>query len=85
VDEIHEHILYDDHRHISLGSLDGMEDRTVTIGSFSKTQRDRLACRLCPRRLITHRPIRKMHDFLTVAPAPPSVRGITALRCRRCT
>ncbi len=36
-DEIYEHIVYDGHRHISIGSLPGMEDRTVTIGSFSKS------------------------------------------------
>lgn len=35
VDEIYEHILFDGHRHLSLGSLPGMEERTVTIGSFS--------------------------------------------------
>ena len=36
-DEIYEHILYDGHRHVSIGSLAGMEDRTVTINSLSKT------------------------------------------------
>ena len=36
-DEIYEHILYDGNRHVSMGSLPGMEDRTVTIGSLSKT------------------------------------------------
>ena len=49
-DEIYEHILYDGHQHVSIGSLPGMEDRTITIGSLSKTyQRDRLAGRLRPR------------------------------------
>ena len=36
-DEIYEYILYDGHRHVSLGSLPGMEDRTVTLSGFSKT------------------------------------------------
>jgi aminotransferase len=36
-DEIYEYILYDDHRHVSIGSLSGMEDRTVTLSGFSKT------------------------------------------------
>ena len=36
-DEIYEHILYDGKKHTSLGSLEGMQDRTITIGSFSKT------------------------------------------------
>ena len=36
-DEIYEQILYDGAQHVSLGSLPGMEDRTVTINSISKT------------------------------------------------
>ena len=36
-DEIYEYILFDGHRHLSLGSLPGMEDRTVTLSGFSKT------------------------------------------------
>jgi aspartate aminotransferase len=34
-DEIYEDIVYD-HEHISIGSLNGMADRTVTINGFSK-------------------------------------------------
>jgi len=34
-DEIYEKIIYD-HEHVSIGSLPGMEDRTVTINGFSK-------------------------------------------------
>jgi len=34
-DEIYEKIIYD-HEHISIGSLSGMEDRTITINGFSK-------------------------------------------------
>src|ERR1700722_1044239 len=36
-DEIYEHILYDGAQHISLASLDGMRDRTITINGMSKT------------------------------------------------
>src|SRR5260370_22814401 len=36
-DEIYEHILYDDRKHISIASLNGMENRTMTISGFSKT------------------------------------------------
>ncbi|RDZ46714.1 aspartate aminotransferase [Haloferax sp. Atlit-10N] len=35
-DEIYERIVYDGFEHTSLGSLDGMEDRTITINGFSK-------------------------------------------------
>jgi aminotransferase len=36
-DEIYEKILYDGTRHISIGSLPNMEDRTITVNGFSKT------------------------------------------------
>ena len=80
-DEIYEHILYDGHNHVSLGSMDGMQERTITIGSFSKTYSVTgwrvgyaLACAE-----ITER-IRKIHDFLTVgAPAPLQQACVTAL------
>ncbi|MFC7204163.1 pyridoxal phosphate-dependent aminotransferase [Haloferax namakaokahaiae] len=35
-DEIYERITYDGFEHTSLGSLDGMSDRTITINGFSK-------------------------------------------------
>ncbi len=35
-DEIYEKIVYDGTRHISIGSLPGMEDRTITVNGFSK-------------------------------------------------
>jgi len=36
-DEIYEKIVYDGTRHISIGSLPHMEDRTITVNGFSKT------------------------------------------------
>jgi len=36
VDEIYEKIVYDGARHVSVGSLSGMEDRTITVNGFSK-------------------------------------------------
>ncbi|MDX1583075.1 MAG: pyridoxal phosphate-dependent aminotransferase [Thermoanaerobaculia bacterium] len=36
-DEIYEYIVYDEHRHLSLGSIDRFRDRTITISGFSKT------------------------------------------------
>lgn len=35
-DEIYEKIVYDGARHVSIGSLPGMEDRTITVNGFSK-------------------------------------------------
>jgi aminotransferase len=36
VDEIYEKLVYDGARHVSLGALPGMEDRTITVNGFSK-------------------------------------------------
>lgn len=36
-DEPYEHLLYDDARHFSIASLDGLEEHVVSIYSFSKT------------------------------------------------
>lgn len=36
VDEIYEKLVYDGARHVSIGSLPGMEDRTITVNGFSK-------------------------------------------------
>ena len=71
-DEIYEHILYDDHVHVSMATLPGMYGRTITISGLSKTFSVtgwRLGYVLAPPELSNA--IRKVHDFLTVgAPAP---------------
>jgi aminotransferase len=81
-DEIYEHIIYGGARHISLGSLPGMADRTITISGLSKTYSVtgwRLAYAIACERLTSA--IRKVHDFLTVgAPHPLQEAGATALR-----
>jgi aspartate/methionine/tyrosine aminotransferase len=81
-DEIYEHIMYDGRRHLSIGSLDGMADRTITISGLSKTYSItgwRLAYVIACERLTSA--IRKMHDFLTVgAPHPLQEAGAFALR-----
>ena len=80
-DEIYEHIIYDNKRHISIASLEGMADRTVTINSLSKTYSVtgwRVGWALA-RVNITNQ-IRKVHDFLTVgAPTPFQKAGVSAL------
>jgi aminotransferase len=71
-DEIYEHILYDDARHIPMASLDGMVDRTVTINSVSKTFSVtgwRVGWAIAPPDITGA--IRKVHDFLTVGAAAP--------------
>lgn len=36
-DEIYEHFIYPGHTHISIATLPGMKERTITISGFSKT------------------------------------------------
>lgn len=71
-DEIYEHILYDNKQHVSIASLPGMAERTITINSISKTYAVtgwRVGWAIASE-TITKR-IRKVHDFLTVgAPTP---------------
>ena len=80
-DEIYEHILYDGTKHISIASLDGMQDRTITINGMSKTYSVtgwRVGWTIAPPRVADA--IRKVHDFLTVgAPAPLQEAGAAAL------
>ncbi|OFW32696.1 MAG: aminotransferase [Acidobacteria bacterium RIFCSPLOWO2_12_FULL_60_22] len=80
-DEIYEHILYDGCRHISIASLPGMRERSVTISGLSKTYSVtgwRVGWTMaCPE--FTNS-IRKVHDFLTVgAAAPLQEAGVTAV------
>jgi aminotransferase len=35
-DEIYDRLVYGDHRHTPIAALDGMRERTITIGGFSK-------------------------------------------------
>jgi len=70
-DEIYEHILYEG-RHIPIASLDGMQGRTVTINSLSKTYSLtgwRVGWAIASPPLSDA--IRKVHDFLTVGAAAP--------------
>jgi aspartate/methionine/tyrosine aminotransferase len=80
-DEIYEHILYDDSRHVLLAAIPGMEDRTITISALSKTYSVtgwRVGWATGPEALI--KGVRTVHDFLTVgAPAPLQEAGAVAL------
>jgi aminotransferase len=80
-DEIYEYIIYSDKPHISIATLPGMLERTVTISGLSKTFSVtgwRLGYCIAPQELTTG--IRKAHDFLTVgAPHPLQMAGAAAL------
>ncbi len=83
-DEIYEHIIYDGRKHVSIASLDRMNDRTITISGFSKTYSVtgwRVGYIVAPKKLTDA--VRKVHDFLTVcAPAPLQEACVTALKLR---
>ena len=80
-DEIYEHILYDGAQHISIATLDGMRERTITISALSKTYSVtgwRVGWAVASPVLTDA--IRKVHDFLTVgAAAPLQEAGVVAL------
>ena len=84
-DEIYEHILYDGAKHISIASLPGMKDQTITINSISKTYSLtgwRVGWAIAAQPLTAS--IRKVHDFLTVgAPHPLQEAAAAALRIDR--
>jgi aminotransferase len=81
-DEIYEHILYDQAVHVPVATIDGMQDRTITINALSKTYSVtgwRVGWAIADARIIEG--VRKVHDFLTVgAAAPLQEAGVVALR-----
>jgi aminotransferase len=80
-DEIYEYMLYDCREHVSLATLPGMAERTITISGLSKTWSAtgwRIGWCVAPAALTGA--IRKVHDFLTVgAPAPLQAAAASAL------
>lgn len=80
-DEIYEYIRHVDAPHVSIATLPGMSERTVTISGLSKTFSItgwRLGYCIAPETVTTA--IRKAHDFLTVgAPHPLQVAGAAAM------
>jgi aminotransferase len=81
-DEIYEHMLYDSAQHISMATIDGMRDRTITINALSKSYSVtgwRVGWTIAPPEVTSA--IRKVHDFLTVgAAAPLQEAGAAALK-----
>ena len=81
-DEVYERLLYDDAKHISIASLPGMKERTITLNGFSKAYSMtgwRLGYLIGPEHVIEA--AKKVHDFLTVgAAAPLQEAAITGLK-----
>lgn len=84
-DEIYEHILYDGREHVAIASLDGMYERSVTIGGMSKTYSVtgwRVGTMVAPRHL--NDAFRRVHDFVSIgAAAPLQEAGAVAYRLPR--
>ncbi len=81
-DEIYQYLVYDGTEHISIASLPGMRERSITLNSLSKTYSVTgwlVGWAVAPPEISNG--IRKMHDFITVgAPAPLQEAGVVALR-----
>ncbi len=79
-DDIYEHIVFEG-EHVPLATLPGMEERTVSIHSMSKTYSVtgwRIGWTIAPPDLSVG--IRRVHDFLTVgAAAPLQAAAVVAL------
>jgi aminotransferase len=68
-DEIYEKIIYDDAKHVSIGSLPGMEDRTITVNGFSKAYAMtgwRIGYLAAEKKLSAT--LRKLHYYATLCP-----------------
>ena len=80
-DEIYDRILYDGREHISPGSLDGLVERTVTIGGLGKSFAVtgwRLGYVIAREPLAAA--IRTVHDYSTIcAPTPLQAAAAVAL------
>jgi aminotransferase len=81
-DEIYQYLVYDGAKHVSMATLPGMRERTVTLNGMSKAYSVtgwRVGYAIAPPGVTNA--IRKMHDFLTVgAAAPLQEAGAAALR-----
>ncbi len=78
-DEIYEYILFDGRTHVSLGSLPGMEDRTVTLSGFSKTYSMtgwRLGYAVTSRAIASRLGV--LNDLLYICAPTPLQHGVTA-------
>lgn len=77
-DEIYEYITYDGKRHVSLASIQDMQERTVTVSGLSKTFSVtgwRLGYVVAEKSLT--RAIRTVHDYNTVCAPTPLQRAAT--------
>lgn len=81
-DEVYERIIFDGAKHISIASLPGMKERTITLNGFSKAYSMtgwRLGYAACNEELVKE--INKLHQHITTcAPSFVQKAGVAALR-----
>jgi aminotransferase len=81
-DEIYEQLVYGGHRHVPVSALDGMRERTVLIGGFSKSYAMtgwRIGYVAAPAELMVG--IAKVHQYaIMCAPTPAQHAALEALR-----
>ena len=78
-DEAYEKLIYDDAKHVSIGSLNGLEDRVLTLHTFSKTYAMpgfRIGYAAGPEWLI--KSMKKIHIYSTIC--APTVSQFAALK-----
>jgi aminotransferase len=78
-DEIYEKIVYDDAEHVSMGSLPGMKDRTITVNGFSKAYAMtgwRIGYLAAEKELSAT--LRKLHYYATLCPNAVSQKAALA-------
>lgn len=81
-DEIYDHIIYDGRKHIPMATLDGMYERTITVGGLGKSYALtgwRLGYACAPEPYAGG--VRTVHDFTTIcAPTPLQHAAIAAFQ-----
>jgi len=78
-DEIYEKLTYDGSKNISIGSLPGMEERTITVNGFSKAYAMtgwRIGYIIAKKELSAT--LRKLHYYATLCPNSISQKAATA-------
>ncbi|CAM2068472.1 Aminotransferase class I/II-fold pyridoxal phosphate-dependent enzyme [Sulfidibacter corallicola] len=83
-DEVYEHLLFDQHRHIHMAAMEGMRDRTITISSTAKTFSMtgwKIGYTIAPP--AATEAIRRLHQFIAFAVATPFQWGMAEAIQRR--
>ncbi len=78
-DEVYERIVYAPHRHVPFAGLPGMDGRTVSCGSLSKTYSMtgwRIGYLIAPPALAQR--ARRVHDYVSIAAPAPLMEAATA-------